>query len=125
MTKDQKDKFELMNSCWTLLKPYVGKQEKAYKDVMTEYFNILSKDRGQVGIDKWRDSLVKDLIAYPEKLKSNQELCGFAAELSLAIGDYLTAQDYSNYAFYKCVGKAFVNTWERFNEEKNEKKTTG
>lgn len=125
MTKEQKKIFDMLNSCWTLIQPYVKDKEKEYKAVMTEYYKIVTKNRGEKWTDKWMDTFVKDLLDYPESLRGREDICGFAANLSIAIGDYLYKTKHTNYDFYKCVSKAFVQEWEQLNEEENKAQATG
>lgn len=125
MTKEQKTVFDMLNSCWTLIQPYVKDQEKEYKAVMTQYYKIVTNDRGEKWTDEWMDSITKDLMDYPDTLKDKQDICGFAAGLTVAVGEYLYKTKHTNYDFYRCVGKAFVEEWERLNEETDKAQATG
>ena len=129
MTEEWKCYFEIINTFWNLLKPYVNSEdEKAYKRIMTDIFNMLVKDRGKKFTDEWYRSTT-EVVIYPEKFK-NTKYAEFAAELAIAITDYWTFEHHkgrvSHYDFSTYISKAFLNEWERLrkNEEKDTKKTT-
>lgn len=116
MTKEQKDHFEIINnSLWLLLKGKV-KNEKAYKDIMSELFNLCFKHEAEKNkfSDEWWDSLI-DLYNVPEKYKQDQELCGFGANLADDIYDWFKMQSKgknTNLDFYFAVCPAFIKAWE-------------
>lgn len=113
--------FELINnSLWLLLKQYV-KDDKSYKQVMSDLFVIymkkdLAKDKFS---EEWKDSLI-DFYNIPEKCRSNQGLCGFAAELAECFQRYLEYQERHKYGFvdfYRFISKAYLIEWERLINE--------
>lgn len=121
MELKHESEFELINnSLWLLLKQYV-KDVAPYKQVMSDLFMIymkkdLAKDKFS---DKWKDSLI-DFYNIPEKCKSNQGLCGFAAELAECFQKYLEYQEKHECAyedFYRFISKAYLIEWERLKNE--------
>ena len=79
MTEEWKCYFEIINTFWNLLTPHVNSEdEKAYKRIMTDNFNMLVKDRGGKFTDEWYRS-TQELVVYPEKYK-NTKYAEFAAE---------------------------------------------
>lgn len=128
MTEEQKGYFEIINTFWNLIKPYVDSEdEKAYKKIMTDNFKMLVKDRGKKFTDEWYKS-TDELVVYPEKFK-NTKYAEFAAEMSIAITDYWTYEHHKgkadHYDFSSYISKAFIKEWEKVrDEEKNTQKTT-
>jgi len=132
MTKEQKALFEILNTFWNLLKPYVNSEdEKAYKKIMTDNFRMLVKDRGEKFTDDWYKS-TEELVNYPEKYKGTK-FVEFAAELAIAITDYWTFeyrkitehQTATFYDFSEYISKAFINEWGRLREKEDKTQTTG
>lgn len=122
MTKEQKPLFEILNTFWNLMKPYANKEdEKAYKKIMSDMFNMLVKDRGEKFTDEWYKSTV-EFVDYPEKYKGTKYV-EFAAELAVAITDYWTFEHHKGKASYHdfstYVSKAFIDEWERIREKEN------
>jgi hypothetical protein len=122
MTDKQKAHFELINnSLWLLLKPYV-KDEKAYKDVMSEIIKLCFKHEDEK--DRYSDEWwirIKDLWDCPEKFKKNQDVCGFGAEMVIVLNKYFetdSRKEVSNLEFYQIVSEAFIKEWERLRDEK-------
>lgn len=117
MTKEQNEKFEKLNDCWVLIKPYVKDREKEYKIIMSDYFKMFFLKRpGEKFSDEWWDSTT-DIINYPEKLKGDQELCTFAAELSVSLLDYFRQEQMISNSYLKemtlddftaYIGRAFI-----------------
>lgn len=133
MTKEQKPLFEILNTFWVLLKPYVKEEDvKTYKTIMSDNFKMLTKDRGEKFTDDWYKSTV-EIIDYPEKYR-NTKFVEFAAELAMAITDFWTFEYRKTtenhiatyYDFSTYISKAFINEWQRLreNEEETTKKTT-
>ena len=129
MTKENKPLFEILNNLWLLVKPYV-KDEKPYKQIMTDTFNMMVKDRGERYTDEWWKSVV-DTLNYPEKYKGT-EYVEFAADLAMAInyfwqfdekmvrkGEKASYHDFMNY-----VSKAFINEWGKLRDEKKDTQKT-
>ena len=117
MKAKYKSEFELINnSLWLLLKPYV-EDDKLYKKIMSEVFNIyIEKDQDKNKFsDEWFDSL-RDLYNVPEKYKTNQGICGFGADLADDFYDWLKWQyksDGNIKDFYRIISNSFLNEWER------------
>lgn len=117
MKPRHKSEFELINnSLWLLLKPYV-QDEAIYKKIMSEIFNTyVSKDMAENKFtDDWFDSL-RDLYDVPERFKTNQEVCGFGADLADGFYDWLKWQyksDDNIKDFYRIISNSFLNEWER------------
>ena len=120
MKQRHKSEFELINnSLWLLLKPYV-QDEKLYKKVMSEIFNIyISKDTAKDKFsDDWFDSL-RDLYEVPEKYKKNQDICGFGEDLADGFYDWFCWQHKENEninEFYRIISNSFLNEWERLRD---------
>ena len=126
MKKEHKPLFEIINTFWVLLKPYAkGDDEKSYKKIMSDMFNMLIKDRGDKFTDEWYKSTA-EIVDYPEKYKGT-EYVEFAAELAIAICDYWTCEhryltdgkriSYHDFASY--ISRPFINEWERKRESKD------
>ena len=96
------DKFEIINAYWSLIKPYV-KDDKKYKKVMSDYLSMMNKAKKVEDIYVMRD--------YPDRLKDDQVLCGFAADLYLAIYDYYFDDDENMYEFANCISDPFIKLW--------------
>lgn len=127
MTKEQKPLFEILNTFWVLLKPYVKKEdENTYKSIMSDNFLMLIKDRGEKFTDVWYQSAV-EIVNYPEKYKGTKYV-DFAAELAIAITDYWTFEHHnghaSHYDFSIHVSKVFINEWERIREKEDKTQTS-
>ena len=128
MTKEQKPYFEIMNTFWNILKPYAIKEdEQTYKKIMSDFFNMLIKDRGKKFTEAWYKS-TQEFVDYPDRYK-NTKYVEFAAELAIAITDYMTfeykmthqGERVTYYDFSRYISKAFINEWERIRGD--EKKT--
>lgn len=121
MKLKHKAEFELINnSLWLLLKPYVH-DDAPYKKIMSEIFNTyVSKDMAENKFsDDWFDSL-RDLYDVPERFKTNQEVCGFGADLADCFYEWLNWQYKSNdniKDFYRIISSSFLNEWERLKNE--------
>lgn len=133
MKKEHKPLFEILNTFWVLLKPYVSEEDaKTYKKIMSDNFTMLIKDRGEKFSDDWYKSAA-EMVDYPEKYR-NTKYVDFAAELACAISDFWTFEyrktrtheTVTYYDFSTYISKAFINEWERLrgNEEKTTEKTT-
>lgn len=120
MTKEQKPYFELLNTNWTLLKPYADEKDlKAYKQIMSDLTGLMFKDRGERYTDEWWDT-TRDMIDYPERYRGTKYV-DFATELTIGIIDYFQLdmilekqnKKTSYYDFMNHVCGAFINEWER------------
>lgn len=116
----QKPLFEILNTFWNLLKPYANVNDaKVYKQIMSDEFGLIFKDRGEKYTDEWWDS-TRDLIDYPERYKGTKYV-DFAAELTVAFLDYFQfdmkmirdGNKATYYNFMTYVGRAFLSEWER------------
>ena len=113
--------FELINnSLWLLLKKYV-KDDKPYKQIMSDLFIIyMSKDRAKNKFsEEWKESLV-ELYNVPEKYKCFPDACGFGAEFAECLQRYLEYQEHHKCSFedfYRYVSKAYLIEWERLKNE--------
>ena len=125
MTKEQRPLFEILNTFWVLLKPYVKEDDvKTYKKIMSDNFNMITKDRGTKFTDEWYKS-ISELVDYPEQYR-NTKYVEFAAELAIAITDFWTfeyrkvteCKTATYYDFSTYISKAFINEWERLRGEK-------
>lgn len=126
MKKEHKPLFEIINTFWVLLKPYAkGDDEKSYKKIMSDMFNMLIKDRGDKFTDDWYKS-TKEIIDYPDNFKGTA-YCEFATELAMAMLDYWTCEyrqtangkavTYHDFAQY--ISRPFINEWEKKRESEN------
>ncbi len=121
MKLKHKAEFELINnSLWLLLKPYVH-DDAPFKKIMSEIFNTyVSKDMAENKFsDDWFDSL-RDLYDVPERFKTNQEVCGFGADLADGFYEWLNWQYKANdniKQFYRIISESFLNEWERLKNE--------
>ena len=87
MTQEQKTLFEILNTFWNLLKPYIKPEdEKVYKQIMSDEFGLFFKDRGEKYSDEWWDN-TRDMIDYPERYKGTKYV-DFATELIISFLDY-------------------------------------
>lgn len=133
MTKEQKPYFEILNNCWSLVKPYTSEEDsKTYKKIMTDNFNMMVKDRGERYTDDWWAKIV-EVVDYPEKYKGTKYV-EFAADLAMAFNYFWQLDEKmvrkgekaSYHDFMTCVSKAFINEWGRVRDEKEtSEKTTG
>ena len=120
MTQEQKTLFEILNTFWNLLKPYIKPEdEKVYKQIMSDEFGLFFKDRGEKYSDEWWDN-TRDMIDYPERYKGTKYV-DFATELIISFLDYFQYDmkmvrngDKATYTnFMTFAGKAFISEWER------------
>lgn len=130
MEDKYKVQFELLNnSLWMLIKSYIS-DDKPYKKIMSELFNIyIEKDKSfDSESDLWWDSL-RELYNCPDKYRGNKDICGFGADLADDFHELFklkAKRDISNLDFYRVISPAFIHEWERLkNAKKHEKKTTG
>lgn len=128
LTKEQEALFEILNTFWNLIKPYVSADDgKVYKKIMSDFFSMLIKDRGEKFTDAWYKSTA-EFVNYPDKFK-NTKYVDFAADLALSITNYMTfeykmtqqGKKVSYYDFSRYISEAFINEWERIRGD--EKKT--
>lgn len=120
MTKELKDKFEIMNTLWNLIKPYASQEdEKTYKTIMSDEFKFMAATKGEIHSDEWWESR-KGFCDYPEKYRETK-FVDFATELCCGIDDYWlycchcnkNGKEVTDYDFMAKIGKAFVNEWEK------------
>lgn len=121
MDAKYKDQFELINnSLWLLIKPY-AKDDKKYKNIMSELFkNYMECDKTKAKFtDEWWEQVGK-IYDIPEKHRKDQGLCGFAADLAEGFYSYFKLQnkrDVSILDFYRTISQPFLNEWERLKHD--------
>lgn len=117
MNDKYKDQFELINnSLWLLIKPYI-KDDKPYKNIMSELFTTymsLDQKKNKYS-DEWWES-TRALYDCPEKFKDNQNLCGFAAELADTFYELFklkSRREVNISTYYKTISRPFLIEWGR------------
>ena len=115
MTDEQQNKFNLLNSAWSLLEPHVTDKE-TYRTIMGDMFKLCFKKIPDKFSDPWWDKTIHLFFDYSDRYKGT-EYEDFAAELAMGMCDSYEHESklkrFSQAMFYKDIERAFVNEWER------------
>ena len=116
------DQFELINnSLWLLLKKYVS-DDKPYKSIMSELFNIFmeSDKKENKYTDEWWENVGR-LYDCPDKYRK-QDICVFAIELADSFYEYFKLQKKRKVTiddYYRLISKPFLLEWQRLKSSGN------
>lgn len=110
MTKDQQEKFTVLNEAWTTIEPLV-KDKQPYKDIMGTLFKMFYKKRNNaVFSDEWWQEVVDEFLRFPERYDVTRYF-EFAGNLAMGFLNYWehTSKSKAEIEFFKRdVEEAFV-----------------